>query len=109
MTNKNPVLFTLTVSMDANGLLTVKLEGNPPYDLLNKAIEEVCYQVDEIPVALDKTLKLDDDGDFYEVIDDDSVTELDADDGEGSDDLDADGAVADAADDETEPEVGDAE
>lgn len=77
MTNKNPVLFTLTVSMDANGLLTVKLEGNPPYDLLNKAIEEVCYQVDEIPVALDKTLK-----------------------------LDADGAVADAADDETEPEVG---
>lgn len=94
MTNKNTVLFTLTVSMDTSGLLTVKTEGNPTYDLLNRALEEVCYQVDESPVTLDKTLQLDDDGDFYEILpDDDSVAELDA-----EDDPYADAQFGDAAD-----------
>ena len=107
MTNKNPALFTVTVSLDTNGQLTVKTEGTPNYGLLIKALEEILYQVDESTVTINKTLQLDDDGDFYEVL---NEADDGADDGEGSeDDSIAGGEVADADVDDADDGVDDGE
>lgn len=123
---ENKIVFTLTAVLDDAGRLTVKTEGICTNNIVGKVIEEICYQYDEAIVNIDKKLVLDDeDGEFYEDVADEAdgsdnnvdipviivcacAAKEDADDSvdvEGtSDTSDAGGTVADAADDDSDPE-----
>ena len=67
MTKPNEkVVLRITATVDDNRQLKVKTEGCCANGLLGEIIEEICYQYDETIIKIDKTLVLDENGEFSE-------------------------------------------
>lgn len=109
---ENKTIFTLTADLDINGRLTVKTDGICPNRLFGKILKEIGCQYDEAIINIDTKLILDEDGEFHEDVAENAAEEnnktrvipgivifLDEETFGGSD-PDADGEIADPADDD---------